>query len=135
MSVANTSRVKVAVRKRLAFTLVELLVVIAIIGMLVSLLLPAVNAARESGRRAVCQNNMRQVALALLNYDSQKGALPALQNARAGQLVRPLMYELLPLLERNDLYEAYSRERWAYNVASPDSTLPPGNTVAINNPP
>ncbi|RIK87440.1 MAG: hypothetical protein DCC67_01870 [Planctomycetota bacterium] len=58
------------------FTLVELLVVIAIIGVLVALLLPAVQAARESARRSACQNNAKQTALALLNYESAKGSLP-----------------------------------------------------------
>lgn len=58
------------------FTLVELLVVIAIIGVLVALLLPAVQAAREAARRASCQNNMRNVALACLNYEDTKKHLP-----------------------------------------------------------
>jgi prepilin-type N-terminal cleavage/methylation domain-containing protein/prepilin-type processing-associated H-X9-DG protein len=56
--------------KRRAFTLVELLVVIAIIGMLVALLLPAINAARESGRRTTCLNNMKQLALGVNNFVS-----------------------------------------------------------------
>jgi prepilin-type N-terminal cleavage/methylation domain-containing protein/prepilin-type processing-associated H-X9-DG protein len=62
---------------RRGFTLVELLVVIAIIGVLVALLLPAVQAAREASRRAACGNNLRQFGLALLNYESARRELPA----------------------------------------------------------
>src|SRR5919198_6770398 len=58
------------------FTLVELLVVIAIIGILVALLLPAIQAAREAARRSQCVNRMKQLSLAVLNYESSKKYLP-----------------------------------------------------------
>ncbi|NCY02223.1 MAG: DUF1559 domain-containing protein [Planctomycetia bacterium] len=65
-----------ASRARSGFTIVELLVVIAIIGTLVGLLLPAVQAARESSRRGACQSNVKQLALAMLNYESSRKRLP-----------------------------------------------------------
>src|SRR5688572_5035402 len=63
-------------RTAAAFTLVELLVVIAIIGVLVALLLPAVQAAREAARRTQCINNVKQMALGAANYESAKGYFP-----------------------------------------------------------
>lgn len=64
-------------RRRGGFTLIELLVVISIIGVLVGLLLPAINASRESGRRTQCQNNMRQIGLGLLGFVNVRGCFPA----------------------------------------------------------
>src|SRR5262245_8130625 len=61
---------------RRAFTLVELLVVIAIIGILVALLLPAIQAAREAARRSQCKNNLRQIALSCLNHESTHKFFP-----------------------------------------------------------
>jgi prepilin-type N-terminal cleavage/methylation domain-containing protein len=63
-------------RKMRAFTLVELLVVIAIIGILVALLLPAIQAAREASRRTACMNNLKNLSLAMLNHESAKRVLP-----------------------------------------------------------
>jgi prepilin-type N-terminal cleavage/methylation domain-containing protein len=65
-----------SIRESRGFTLVELLVVIAIIGILVALLLPAVQAAREASRRSACKNNLRQIGVAMMNYESAQGVFP-----------------------------------------------------------
>jgi prepilin-type N-terminal cleavage/methylation domain-containing protein/prepilin-type processing-associated H-X9-DG protein len=106
-------------RKR-AFTLVELLVVIAIIGILVGLLLPAVQAAREAARRMQCSNNLKQLGLAVLNYESTYRRLPAarvspaclnstnLTNATLpGRNIHGLVY-LLPFMEQTALYNRFN---------------------------
>ena len=66
---------------RPAFTLVELLVVIAIIGMLIALLMPAISAAKEHGRRIQCQNNEKEIGTALLAYESAHGLFPGWRNS------------------------------------------------------
>jgi prepilin-type N-terminal cleavage/methylation domain-containing protein/prepilin-type processing-associated H-X9-DG protein len=94
-----------AVRARAAFTLIELLVVIAIIGILVALLLPAVQAARESGRRAQCGNHLKQWGLALINYHDTFQAFPMAnaQNYAPNLHGWSAQARLLPFVEETDL--------------------------------
>jgi prepilin-type N-terminal cleavage/methylation domain-containing protein/prepilin-type processing-associated H-X9-DG protein len=90
------------------FTLVELLVVIAIIGILVALLLPAIQAAREAARRTQCTNNMKQVCLATLNYESTNKKLPpGHRMSKDGTDIDSLgswVTQLLPYLEEGSLF-------------------------------
>ena len=104
-------------KKRFGFTLVELLVVISIIGVLVGLLLPAVQAARESGRRANCLNNEKQIALAMLSYESEKGTFPGFVsnisipiNNQTFYLKLNWMDNILPQLERSDIFNRLKEE-------------------------
>ena len=100
-------------KTRRGFTLVELLVVIAIIGVLVGLLIPAVNFARETGRKAQCLNNLRGVGQALVNYESDKGSFPGrverlrIVFGNRGRTNLPVswMTKLLPYLEQGNLLE------------------------------
>jgi prepilin-type N-terminal cleavage/methylation domain-containing protein len=71
-------------RRHLGFTLVELLVVITIIGMLMALVLPAINAVRENARRTACANNMDQIALGAISYATSRGTFPGYRGNRAG---------------------------------------------------
>jgi prepilin-type N-terminal cleavage/methylation domain-containing protein len=93
-------------KKRTAFTLVELLVVIAVIGVLVALLLPAVQAAREAGRRASCLNNLRQLGLALHNYEGVHKRFPPATNTLGGAATQPWSAQafLLPFQEGDSTY-------------------------------
>ncbi len=84
------------------FTLIELLVVIAIIGILIGLLLPAVQAAREAARRVQCQNNMKQIGLALHNYESTYRSLPWGAKGGWGQ---SWTTDILPFMEQSGLWE------------------------------
>ena len=107
------------------FTLVELLVVVALIGVLISLLLPAVQAARESARASHCQNNVRQIALATLQFEDTYGAFPPARLQRrpgdsssaCGGSEPSWVVRLLPYLDR-----ATSYARW--NVYQPYSSHP-----------
>lgn len=89
--------------ERTGFTLVELLVVIAIIGVLIALLLPAVQAAREAARRSECTNNLKQLGLGLHNYHDTNRRLPPLVNHSGYASV---FVHLMPYTEQNNAYDA-----------------------------
>ncbi len=92
-------------RRRRGFTLIELLVVIAIIGVLIALLLPAVQAAREAARRAQCTNNLKQVALAMHNYHDANNTLPP---GHRTAVFGTFQTFILPYLEGTPTYNSYN---------------------------
>ena len=99
--------------QRRGFTLIELLVVIAIIGVLIALLLPAVQSAREAARRAQCVNNLKQIGLAVHNYESTWGSLPMgeMPGGMSPQVA------LLPFLEQNAISASFNYnigQRWIW---------------------
>src|SRR5260370_34156816 len=107
-------------RKRVGYTLIELLVVIAISAVLVSLLLPAVQQAREAARRSQCKNNLKQIGLAIHNYESTFSVFPSSgestdEKAIGGKTVRrffpiAMHVAILPFIDQTPIANA-----WNYN--------------------
>ena len=125
-----------SIHKSAGFTLVELLVVIAIIGILVAMLLPAVQAAREAARRMECLNNVKQTALGLQNYYDAHGSFP-IGNAEWPQAIGAgpasmvtWQVAVLPFIEQETLYDSIDlNARWPIYYNS-RTKFPPGNAEA-----
>lgn len=109
-------------RANAGFTLIELLVVISIIGILIALLLPAVQAAREAARRTQCTNNMRQLGLGLLNHESQRAAFPV---GVSGTTQLAWTVYVLPYIEQSSLFNQF-------DMGLGDYTIPGKNTPNMN---
>jgi prepilin-type N-terminal cleavage/methylation domain-containing protein len=128
--VQNRGLAKAEVRR--GFTLVELLVVIAIIGILIALLLPAVQAAREAARRMQCSNNLKQIGLGLHNYHDTFGTFPpgASQDQYLGYATRLLPFmEQKPLYDRVDFENVYSTpNNYAVGAVRVDAFLCPSSS-------
>ena len=135
-------------RRRRAFTLVELLVVIAIIGILVSLLLPAVNAAREAARKTQCLNNLKNLSLAMLNYESAQSEFPPVMLARkdparlrsdlnafiSGRLYANWAILILPYMEEQALFDSFTLYRSngdPEQIKAPSNGVPRGQEIAV----
>ncbi len=115
---------------RRGFTLVELLVVIAIIGILIALLLPAVQAAREAARRSQCTDNLKQLGLALQNYHDVNRSFPTMSVFGGGGPGLQQAYHhtwltaILPFVEQQALYERTNKMTWAWGQPIMGTILP-----------
>ncbi len=121
-------------RRRLGFTLVELLVVIAIIGILIALLLPAVQAAREAARRSECTNKLKQLGLAFHNYADSRKVFPAFSyivgspGANLGNWEGPSAFVMiLPYIEQGAVYS-----QWQWNASWNNRTAPDGSATTFS---
>ena len=121
---------------RKGFTLVELLVVIAVIGVLVALLLPAIQAARESARRTQCRSNLRQVGLAMLNFHDAKRRFPSAYETQPGGAMGTrnpetgdagpgwtCLFQVLPYIEGSTAREAFDLKLPAWHVDNGQAAL------------
>lgn len=122
------AKCSIASTRRIGFTLVEVLAVMAIIGLLIALLLPAIQAAREAARMADCKNRLRQIGLGLVTYESARGRLPggieihtdAPCLGRQSRQGKNWMISILPYIEEQSVYVQYQQK---YRNEAPENEL------------